>query len=146
MKITTGYHKGIGMISRYLHMVTGVALLSYITITAVIMFLLTLGEEKFNSVMSLMHSPYVLILEMFLLLSVLFHTLNGIRILFFNVGLWIEDQKDIAYTVFVFVIILFLIMFIPLFEQFTGIWHGSYFAGYFCSQSRMVPNLGWIWV
>lgn len=121
MKITKGYHKGIGMISRYLHMVTGVALLSYIIINAIIMFILTLGEEKFNSVMSLMHSPYVLILEMFLLLSVLFHTLNGIRILFFSVGLWIEDQKDIAYTVFVFVIILFLIMFIPLFEQFTGI-------------------------
>ena len=121
MKITKGYHKGIGMIFRYLHMVTGLALLSYIVINAMIMLLLTLGEEKFNSVMSLMHSPYVLILEMFLLLSVLFHTLNGIRILFFDVGLWIEDQKDIAYTVIVFVIILFLIMFIPIFEQFTGI-------------------------
>ena len=102
-------------------MVTGLALLSYIVINAMIMLLLTLGEEKFNSVMSLMHSPYVLILEMFLLLSVLFHTLNGIRILFFDVGLWIEDQKDIAWTVIVFVIILFLIMFIPVFEQFTGI-------------------------
>lgn len=121
MKITKGYHKGIGMIFRYLHMVTGVALISYIVITAIIIMLLTLGEEKFNSVMDLMHSPYVLILEMFLLLSVLFHTLNGIRILFFDVGLWIEDQKDIAYTVIVFVIILFLIMFIPIFEQFTGI-------------------------
>ena len=121
MKITGGYHKGIGTIFRYLHMVTGAALLSYIIITALIMFLLLLGEEKFDSVMSLMHSPYVLILEMFLLLSVLFHTLNGIRILFFDVGLWIEDQKDIAWTVIVFVIILFLIMFIPVFEQFTGI-------------------------
>ena len=121
MKITKGYHKGIGMIFRYLHMVTGITLLSYIIIHAIIMFLLMLGEEKFNSIMSLMHSPYVLILEMLLLLSVLFHTLNGIRILFFDVGLWIEDQKDIAYTVIIFVIILFLIMFIPIFEQFTSI-------------------------
>ena len=121
MKVTKGYHKGIGMIFRYLHMVTGVSLLSYIIINAVILILLTLGEEKFDSVMSLMHSPYILILEMFLLLSVLFHTLNGIRILFFDVGLWIEDQKEIAYTIIVFVIILFLIMFIPIFEQFTGI-------------------------
>ncbi len=121
MKITKGYHKGTGMIFRYLHMITGVTLLSYIVINAMIMLLLTLGEEKFDSVMSLMHSPYVLILEMLLLLAVLFHTLNGIRILFFDVGLWIEDQKDIAYTVIVFVIILFLIMFIPIFEQFTGI-------------------------
>lgn len=121
MKITKGYHKEIGMISWFLHMVTGVALFLYIIIDGIVIFLLTLGEEKFNEVMSLMHSPYVLILEMFLLLSVLFHTLNGIRILFFDIGLWIEDQKDIAYTVFVFVIILFLIMFIPLFEQFTGI-------------------------
>lgn len=121
MKITKDYHKGIGMIFRYLHMVTGVALLSYIIINAIILILLTLGEEKFDSVMSLMHSPYILILEMFLLLSVLFHTLNGIRIIFFDVGLWVEDQKEIAYTVIVFVIILFLIMFIPIFEQFTGI-------------------------
>lgn len=121
MKITKGYHKGIGMIFRYMHMVTGVALLSYIIINAIILILLTLGEEKFDSVMSLMHSPYILILEMFLLLSVLFHTLNGIRIIFFDVGLWVEDQKEIAYTVIVFVIILFLIMFIPIFEQFTGI-------------------------
>ena len=121
MKVTRGYHKGIGMIFRYLHMVTGVALLSYIIINAIILILLTLGEEKFDSVMSLMHSPYILILEMFLLLSVLFHILNGIRILFFDVGLWISDQKEIAYVVIVFVIILFLIMFIPIFEQFTGI-------------------------
>lgn len=121
MKVTKGYHKGIGMIFRYLHMVTGVALISYIIINAIILILLTLGEEKFDSVMSLMHSPYILILEMFLLLSVLFHTLNGIRILFFDVGLWINDQKEIAYTVIVLVIILFLIMFIPIFEQFTGI-------------------------
>ena len=121
MKVTKGYHKGIGMIFRYVHMVTGVALLSYIIINAIILILLTLGEEKFDSVMSLMHSPYILILEMFLLLSVLFHTLNGIRIIFFDVGLWVEDQKEIAYTVIVFVIILFLIMFIPIFEQFTGI-------------------------
>ena len=121
MKVTKGYHKGIGMIFRYVHMVTGVSLLSYIIINAVILIFLTLGEEKFDSVMSLMHSPYILILEMFLLLSVLFHTLNGIRIIFFDVGLWVEDQKEIAYTVIVFVIILFLIMFIPIFEQFTGI-------------------------
>ena len=121
MKITRGYHKGIGMIFRYAHMVTGVALISYIILTAVILILLALGEEKFDSVMSVMHSPYVLILEMFLLVSVLFHTLNGIRIIFFDVGLWVEDQKEIAYTIIVFVIILFLIMFIPIFEQFTGI-------------------------
>lgn len=121
MKITKGYHKGIGMIFRYLHMVTGVSLLSYIIINTIILMLLTLGEEKFDSVMSVMHSPYVLILEMFLLVSVLFHTLNGIRILFFDVGLWINDQKEIAYTVIVLVIILFLMMFIPIFEQFTGI-------------------------
>ena len=115
MKVTKGYHKGIGMIFRYVHMVTGVALLSYIIINTIILILLTLGEEKFDSVMSLMHSPYILILEMFLLLSVLFHILNGIRILFFDVGLWISDQKEIAYVVIVFVIILFLIMFIPIF-------------------------------
>ena len=121
MKITKGYHKGIGMIFRYLHMVTGVALLSYIVIHANTLILLVLGEEQFDHVMSLMHSPHILILEMFLLLSVLFHSLNGIRILFFNAGLWIEDQKEIAWTVIVFVIILFLIMFIPIFEQFTGI-------------------------
>ena len=121
MKVTKGYHKGIGMIFRYLHMVTGVSLLSYVIINTIILILLTLGEEKFDSVMSVMHSPYVLILEMFLLVSVLFHTLNGIRIIFFDVGLWVEDQKEIAYTIIVFVIILFLIMFIPIFEQFTGI-------------------------
>ena len=121
MKITKGYHKGIGMVFRYLHMVTGVALLSYIVIHTITMILLALGKEKFDHVMSLMHSPYILILEMFLLLSVLFHSLNGIRILFFNAGLWIDDQKEIAWTVIAFVIILFLIMFIPIFEQFTGV-------------------------
>ena len=121
MKITKGYHKGTGMIFRYLHMVTGVVLISFILIHALIIILLTLGEKKFDSVMSLMHSPYILIFEMLFLLAVLFHTLNGTRILFFDVGLWINDQKEIAYTVIVFVIILFLIMFIPIFEQFTGI-------------------------
>jgi len=121
MKITKGYKKEVGMIFWYLHMITGMALVSYIIIFAGILFFLFLGEHRFSAVMNLMHSPYVLALEMILLLCVLFHVLNGIRVLFFDVGLWIEDQKDIAYTVIVFVIILFLIMFVPVFEQFTGI-------------------------
>ena len=120
MKISKGYHKGIGMIYRYLHTVTGITILSYIVIHAVIMVLLLQGEDRFNTVMRLMHMPYVLILEMLLLICLLFHTLNGIRILFFNAGLWIHDQKEIAYTLIVFVIILFLIMFIPILEQFIG--------------------------
>jgi len=120
MKITNSYRKHIGMTFWYLHMITGVALVSYLLIFAATLFLLYLGEQRFNAVMGLMHSPYVLALEMILLLCVLFHMLNGIRVLFFDAGLWIEDQKDIAYTIIAAVIILFLIMFVPVFELFTG--------------------------
>ncbi len=108
------------MICRYLHMVSGVILFLYVIFNAIFFFLLFRGENAFDAIFQFIHSPFALISVALLLLVTFFHTLNGIRILFINSGLWIEDQKDIAYTVFVLVLILFVIHFIPLLEQVIG--------------------------
>lgn len=121
MKITTGYKKDIGMIAWLLQMIAGVVLIFYVLAHGVIVGLLFYSEKTFEAVIRLLHMPVILLIEMIVLLAILFHTLNGIRILFFDLGLWIGDQRDIAYTVIVAVFILFLFHFIPLFEQFTGI-------------------------
>ncbi len=108
------------MICRYLHMISGVLLFLYLLLNAAFLFLLVKGESTFNILLYFMHSPFALVFIALLLLVTLFHIFNGIRILFFDLGLWIEDQKDIALTVFVLVVILFIIHFIPLVEQVIG--------------------------
>jgi len=120
MKLTGRYHKGIGVVYRYLHMVSGIALFLYLLLNAVLLFLLVKGEHSFQTILSLLHSPFALVAVSLLLLVTLFHVFNGVRILFFDLGLWIEDQKDIALTVLIIVVILFIIHFLPMVEQVVG--------------------------
>ena len=121
MKIVKGYHKGIAAIYWYLHMITGILFVFYILVNAAILFLLLCGERTFDSVMKILHSPALFILEMILFAGALFHMLNGLRVLCFDAGYWIKDQKDIAYTILFILGAIFLFHFIPVLEQFVGI-------------------------
>lgn len=121
MKIVKGYHKGIAAIYWYLHMITGVLFVLYIFVNAAILFLLLCGEKIFDSVMKTLHSPALFILEMILFAGALFHMLNGLRVLCFDAGYWIKDQKDIAYTILFILAAIFCFHFIPVLEEFVGI-------------------------
>jgi succinate dehydrogenase / fumarate reductase cytochrome b subunit len=91
-----------GMWAWVLHRITGLGLVFYIILHTVLMGVSLLsGKESFDSTLSiLMGHPVFEFLDILLLGSVLYHGLNGIRILLFDIGIgvWVRTQKNLFWT------------------------------------------------
>jgi len=91
-----------GMWAWILHRITGLGLVFYILLHTVLMgSSLLSGKEGFDATLSvLMSHPVFEILDILLVGAVLYHGLNGIRILLFDlgVGVSISAQKNIFWT------------------------------------------------
>lgn len=80
-----------------LHRVTGVALLVYLlahiwTVSTAMLG----GPEMFDRVMATLAGPEFLIADMALLGSVIFHTVNGLRLIAHERGWWLESADGLA--------------------------------------------------
>jgi succinate dehydrogenase / fumarate reductase cytochrome b subunit len=96
----------IGMWAWLLHRITGIGLVFYILLHTILMASsLISGKERFDATLSvLMGEPVFEVLDLMLLGAVLYHGLNGIRILLFDVGVGIsiKSQRNI-FWIFMFV-------------------------------------------
>jgi len=88
-----------GMWAWVLHRITGLGLVFYIILHTILMAgSLLSGKEDFDSTLSiLMGHPVFEFLDILLLGTVLYHGLNGIRILLFDIGIGVRvrTQKDL---------------------------------------------------
>jgi succinate dehydrogenase / fumarate reductase cytochrome b subunit len=74
------YYKFIGSWAWILHRLAGLALIFYLCLHIWVINTLTLGPEKFDSVMGFLGSPMFKLLEVGLWGVILFHAFNGARI------------------------------------------------------------------
>lgn len=89
---------GLGATMFVLHRLTGVALTVYVFVHLVTLGSVLRGRTDFDRVMAILDGPSVRILEVLLVAAVLFHTMNGLRL----VALALTpraDQKWLAYAV-----------------------------------------------
>lgn len=104
------YRGGLGMLFWALHRLAGLGILLFLTLHVVDIFLLSFGEELFNDLLHFYTAPWARVLEVFLLFGVLFHALNGLRIViqdFFPSAM--DDQERLI----VAEIVVFLLVFLP---------------------------------
>ena len=106
----TVYRGGIGQLSWALHRVTGVGVLLFLLAHILDTFLVVLGPEHYNSIIQLYRLPLFRIGEIFLFASVLFHALNGVRIIL--IDFW-TDLTRIQRQLFYVEMIAFVIIMIP---------------------------------
>ncbi|MCF8142287.1 MAG: succinate dehydrogenase, cytochrome b556 subunit [Deltaproteobacteria bacterium] len=85
-----------GMWAWVLHRITGLGLVFYILLhTGLMGTSLLAGKENFDSTLSiLMGHPVFESLDILLLGTVLYHGLNGIRILLFDIGIGVRVQTQ----------------------------------------------------
>jgi succinate dehydrogenase / fumarate reductase cytochrome b subunit len=76
-----------GMLGWVLHRITGVALALYLLMHFYVLSTAQKGREVFNALMESFETPAIKIFEIFLLFGVVYHTLNGIRLLLFDIGI-----------------------------------------------------------
>ncbi len=75
-----------GYIAWILHRVTGVLLGLYLFLHIWVIHYLAQGEQAFNKVMGIVQSPLFLVLEVGLLGTVVYHGINGLRVILVDYG------------------------------------------------------------
>lgn len=104
------YRGGQGMWAWILHRVTGVGVLFFLVIHVVDTWLIGFGPAMYDKVMALYRHPVFRVGEVFLAASVLFHSLNGVRILI--IDFWPEMTPHYR-KMFNWQMALFILIFIP---------------------------------
>ncbi|MCL6449882.1 MAG: succinate dehydrogenase, cytochrome b556 subunit [Acetobacteraceae bacterium] len=91
---------GVGMYAFLLHRITGLALVFYVLLHIPVISSAMLGAASFDGVMALLHTKFWVVLDVGLLAAVIFHGLNGLRLLLFDLGLLVKQQKLVFWIIF----------------------------------------------
>lgn len=78
------YKGGINQYLYYLHRITGVGVVLFLLMHIIDTSTVLLGEEVYNKVVSIFHNPIFKLFEVLLGTAVVFHALNGLRIIVFD--------------------------------------------------------------
>ena len=109
-RASLGYRGGTGMLLWGLHRLAGLGILLFLALHIVDIFLLAFGPEVFNELLVIYHHPVARVAEVFLLFGVLFHALNGLRIIiqdFWPRAMLVQRKLVVAELV------VFLLVFLP---------------------------------
>ena len=111
----TKYAWHSGTIAWLLHRVTGGALIFYLTLHVWVTHHLGKSPEEFDQMMKLLMHPAFRIGEIGLLAAIVYHSLNGLRILLVDLGIGVRHQEKMFWWVIVVSFILVVLGALPLF-------------------------------
>lgn len=99
-----------GMLSWALHRFTGVGVLLFLALHIVDTFLIGFGPEVYDQIIALYKTPFMRVMEVVLGAAVLFHALNGVRIIL--IDFWPAGTR---YQVQMFwaEVVIFVLLFVP---------------------------------
>jgi succinate dehydrogenase / fumarate reductase cytochrome b subunit len=100
------YRWRTGAIAWLLHRLSGLALAAYLPMHIWVNHHLARGPEEYNRVMRILAMPAFKILEVGLWGIILYHTMNGIRILLIDLGPGLKYQKQLFWAVVIVGLIL----------------------------------------
>ncbi len=110
IKENLSYKKDSGSWAWIFHRVSGLALIGYLFLHIYSLSTLTQGREVFEKKMQSFLSPPFLAMEWFLFIIVLFHSLNGVRIVLVDWADGAKYHKSLYRFSWIIGIILFLLM------------------------------------
>lgn len=97
-RVRQGAPPGVGGFAWALHRITGLVLVGYLFLHLYTLGAILQGPAPFDTAMALMARPAVRLLELALIWVVLFHALNGIRLILVHIVPW-ASQRALAYAV-----------------------------------------------
>jgi len=80
------------------HRVTGLILVFYIILHIFVIASVNFGGGSFDATMRLLTSKPFIVIDLLLVGVVLYHGLNGLRIIFFDLGYGIRNQRSIFWA------------------------------------------------
>jgi len=91
-KIRTGFWAWL------LHRVAGLAIIFYLLLHIVVISSVLWGTGSFDAVMAVLRRPWFAAGELLLVAAVLYHGLNGLRIILFDLGVGLKRQKEMFWV------------------------------------------------
>jgi succinate dehydrogenase / fumarate reductase cytochrome b subunit len=75
------------------HRLTGILLVVYVFMHLSFLTQASLSHEKFEDLMAVMAQPQFVLLDFLLVCAVIYHAMNGFRVVLFDLGIGIRRQK-----------------------------------------------------
>ena len=91
------YKKRVGMWAWMLHRLTGLGLVGYLVVHVWGLKAIT-DADAYNALIASYHGPLFKIAEFGLLIAVVYHALNGVRIVLIDFMGWSPNQKKLFWT------------------------------------------------
>ena len=107
--------RGSGYFAWLLQRLTGLAIVGYIFIHLWQLFYLTKGQDAYNDHASDFTNPIYLFFDIILIAILAYHGFNGARVIFFDMGLFINEQK------YLFILVMLATAFLCIFAAYL-IW------------------------
>ncbi len=107
------YKLSVGHVAWILHRLSGLALMFYLGLHIWVISHLNAGAESFNKVMAFLNTPLFKVLEIGLWGVILYHVLNGIRLLLIDFAGGARYHKKLFWVAFFLVLILTILGAIP---------------------------------
>jgi succinate dehydrogenase / fumarate reductase cytochrome b subunit len=120
------YRGGPGMVAWALHRLAGVGVALFLALHIFDIFLVGFGPDVFNELLFLYRAPLFRMAEIFLLFGLLYHALNGLRLVLLELfPATSRFQNQLWYTQMVIFLVAFvplaILMFIPVIKDVMGI-------------------------
>ena len=108
--VGSGLWKATGMWAWLLFRISGVILVFYLGAHIIITSMGQVGAdgETYNNLMTAFDHPIAIILDLLLVAAVLYHALNGVRIILMDFGIGIQRHKIIFWTCMAIAVICFV--------------------------------------
>jgi succinate dehydrogenase / fumarate reductase, cytochrome b subunit len=107
-------YKTTGFVSFVLRRFTGVALVLYLFLHMWVIGSINQGPEVFDARLNIVQTPFFKLAEIALLAAVVYHALDGVRLLMVNWFKVTEYRKSLFYAVFALSVILVIAGGIPI--------------------------------
>ena len=109
--VGAGLWKATGMWAWLLFRISGVILVFYLLAHIIIISLGQFGVDggTFDNVMDFLEHPVALVLDLALVMAVLYHALNGVRIILMDFNVGIKQHKIIFWSAMAVVVICFVV-------------------------------------
>ncbi|MBA3945012.1 MAG: succinate dehydrogenase, cytochrome b556 subunit [Herpetosiphonaceae bacterium] len=117
------YRGGVGMLAWLLHRLSGLALVGYLLLHLYDLRAAQQSKAAFDQALAFFQTPFWKIMDLLLVAVVLYHTLNGIRLLLFDSGSTraIRYQRQLFWLAFGLTIAIFLFSAVMVFTHLPSI-------------------------
>lgn len=82
----------------FLQRLTGVSLVGYLFLHIAVISTARAGADTFDDVLIVLQKPFFVVLDLSLIAAVLYHALNGVRVLLFDLGVGIKQQASLFWV------------------------------------------------